>query len=409
MKKTVVLGVTSGIAAYKSIDLVRLLKKEGAEVFVVMTESATKMVPASEFVKASGNKINENLFEENFNYKDILKLRKVEHIDLADKADVIVIAPATANVIAKLAAGIADDFLTTMVLASNSPIVLSPSMNVHMWNNPITQENLTRLKKRGFIIIPPEKGPLACGYEGPGRLPHVAAIKQEVMRQVAYSKSLIGKHILVTTGGTMEKIDDVRSITNRSSGKMGIAIAEECFLRGASVTLLRSVSSVTPRYLMKEEVFESTEDLAALVKRFASSADIIFHVAAVADFKLAEPLQGKTTSAESLALHLKPQIKISNEIKKLNPSVKLILFKAEWGLSDDALIKRAKEKLAESNADAIIANDVSKADRGFSVDTNEVLLVTKSGRLVHLPLASKQEIAHQVLEKLIPIIDSSPR
>ncbi len=409
MKKIVVLGVTSGIAAYKSIELVQLLKKEGAEVFVVMTESATKMIPASEFAKASGKKVNDSLFEENFNYKDILKLRKVDHIDLADKADVIVIAPATANVIAKLAAGIADDFLTTMILASNSPIVLSPSMNVHMWNNPVTQENLKRLKKRGYIIVPPEKGPLACGYEGPGRLPHVTAIKQEVMRQVAYSKSLVGKHILVTTGGTMEKIDDVRSITNRSSGKMGIAIAEECFLRGASVTLLRSVSSVTPRYLIKEEVFESTEDLAALVKRFVPSADILFHVAAVADFKLAEPRQGKTTSAESLDLHLKPQIKISNEIKKINPSVKLVLFKAEWGLSDEALIKRAKEKLAESNADAVIANDVSKADRGFSVDTNEVLLVTKNGKTVHLPLASKQKIANQVLEKLIPIIGFSPK
>jgi len=409
MKKTIVFGVTSGIAAYKSIELVELLKKEGVEVFVVMTESATKMVPVEAFEKASGNKVNESLFDENFDYKDILKLRKVDHIDLADKADVIVIAPATANVIAKLAAGIADDFLTTMVLAGNSPIVLCPSMNVHMWNNPVTQENLTRLKKRGYIVIPPEKGPLACGYEGQGRLPHVTAIKQEVMRQVAYSKSLIGKHIVVTAGGTMEKIDDVRSITNRSSGKMGVAIAEECFLRGATVTLLRSVSSVTPRYLMQEEVFESTEELYELVKRFVPSVDILFHVAAVADFKLAEPLQGKTTSTQSLALNLKPQIKISNEIKKLNPRIKLILFKAEWGSAKQNLVKAAKEKLVESNAEAIIANDVSKPDRGFSVDMNEVLLITKSGRPVSLPLASKQEVAHQLLEELMSIIDSSPR
>lgn len=401
MKKTVVLGVTSGIAAYKSVELVQLLKKEGAEVFVVMTDSAMKMVPATEFAKASGNKVYGSLFEKDFDYKDVLKLRKVDHIDLADKADVIVIAPATANLVAKLATGIADDFLTTMVLASNSPIVLCPSMNVHMWNNPVTQENIEKVKKRGFVIIPPERGPLACGYEGPGRLPHVVAIKQEVMRQAAYSNTLVGKRIVVTTGGTIEKIDDVRSITNRSSGKMGVAIAEECFLRGATVTLLRSVTSVTPRYLMQEEVYESTEDLAALVKRFAPSADILFHVAAVADFKLAQPIQGKTKSTESLVLKLKSQVKISNEIKKLNPSVKLVLFKAEWGPAKQDLIKLAKAKLEESNADAIIANDVSKKDRGFQVDTNEVMVIIKDGVVKEIPLDTKQNISREIIVSLL--------
>src|SRR3989344_2894925 len=203
-QKTVVLCITSGIAAYKMLDFIKLLKKEGVDVEVVMTSSATKMLNPKEVEKASGNKVYSELFEKGFDYKNILKIRKVDHIDLADRADVIVIAPATANVIAKIAHGIADDFLTTMVLAANSPIVISPSMNVHMWNNPVTQENVAKLKKRGFIIIPPEKGLLACGYEGSGRLPHIKKIKDEVLRQISYSKSLFGKKIIVTAGGTIE-------------------------------------------------------------------------------------------------------------------------------------------------------------------------------------------------------------
>lgn len=401
MKKTVVLGVASGIAAYKSVELVEMLKKEGIEVFVIMTQTAAKMVVPKEFEKASGNKVYTELFEKDFDYRDILKVRKVDHIDLADRADVFVVAPATANIIAKLAHGLADDFLTTSLSAANSPIVLSPSMNVHMWNNPITQENIKKLEKLGYIIIPPERGMLACGYEGHGRLPHLETIKDEVMRHIAYSKSLSGKRILVTAGGTVEKIDDVRFIGNRSSGKMGAALAEECHLRGAEVLLLRAKSAVEPRYVMEQKTFETAEDLFALVKKHIGDYDVVFHTAAVGDFAISNRKRGKTSSKQSQSLRLKPQIKISDETKKLNPKVKLVVFKAEWGLSEKELITRAKEKLRESKADAVVANDVSRPDRGFQADSNEVIVVTKGGKVKMFPLNTKRVIAREIVDYLL--------
>jgi len=404
MEKTVVLGITSGIAAYKTLDLVKELKNDDIDVFVVMTDAARKMVNPKEFEEASGNKVYVDLFESDFDYKDILKIRKVDHIDLADRADVICIAPATANVIAKIAYGIADDFLTTMVLASNSPIILCPSMNVHMWNNPVTQENIEKLKKRGFIILLPARGPLACGYEGTGRLPHILAIKEEIMRQILYSKSLTGKQVIVTAGATREKIDDVRFITNNASGKMGAAIADECHLRGAEVVLLRATNAVEPRYVMQQEMFESIEDLQGLVKKYVGDANIVIHTAAVGDFRIAKK-KGKTSSKKTLSLELHPTIKVSDEIRKWNPKVKLILFKAEHGLSEDALIKQAKDKLRKSKADAVVANDVSGRDRGFASETNEVIIVTQK-ETKKLSLAPKQEIARRIIEYVIPVIAS---
>ncbi|MBI2442681.1 MAG: bifunctional phosphopantothenoylcysteine decarboxylase/phosphopantothenate--cysteine ligase CoaBC [Candidatus Levybacteria bacterium] len=403
MKKTVVLGVSSGIAAYKTLDLVRMLRKEGADVFVVMTEAATKMVDPKEFEKVSGNKVYTELFEKGFDYRDVLKVRKVGHIDLADRADVICIAPATANVIAKLAHGIADDFLTTMVLAANSPVILSPSMNVHMWSNPVTQENIVKLKKLGFIIISPERGPLACGYEGQGRLPHLEKIKEEILGQVSYSKSLAGKTVVVTAGATIERIDDVRYITNNASGKMGAAIAEECHLRGARVILLCAKNAVEPRYIMEQEVFETFEDLEKLVKKHIKNTDIFFHTAAVGDFTAEKSLRGKTKSHKALHLALKPQKKLSDQIKILNPKIKLIIFKAEWGLSEKQLHERAKKKLKESGADVVIANDVSRSDRGFEADTNEIEIVGKDKKIKKISFASKRKIAVELVEYILEL------
>lgn len=407
MKKTVVLGVTSGIAAYKSIELIRLLKAEDVDIFVIMTKAATKMVDPKEFVKASGHRVFTELFAKDFDYENILKARKVDHIDLADRADVFVVAPATANVIAKIVHGLADDFLTTSLLASNSPIVLCPSMNVHMWNNPITQENIKRLQQLGYIIIPPERGMLACGYEGPGRLPHLETIKQEVMKHIVYSKSFMGKKVLITAGGTVEKIDDVRFIGNRSSGKMGAAIAEECHLRGAEVLLLRAKSAVETRYLMRQDTFETTEELWQLVKKYVKDYDVIFHTAAVGDFGISNAKQGKTSSKRTLRLDLKQNVKISDEIKKLNPKIRLIVFKAEWGLSEQELIKKAKKKLKESKADAVIANDVSKPDRGFMADENEVIIVTKD-KTEKVSLRLKRDVAKEVVDSLLGEILDKP-
>jgi len=397
MKKTVVLGITSGIAAFKALDLVKLLKSEDINVEVIMTERATQMIEPVEFEKASGNKVYTNLFEKDFDYKRVLEARSVEHIALADKADVLAIVPATANVIGKLANGLADDYLTTTTLAVTAPVIVAPAMNVHMWENPIVSENVAKLKKLGYQIMEPETGLLACGYEGKGRLADVAVIRDEILKQLTRTSSLNGQKIIVTAGGTVEKIDSVRSITNRSSGKMGVAIAEELYLRGAEVLLLHARNSVRPRYLMQEEIFETTTDLLNLIKKHISGAGTIYHAAAVSDFT-AESFKGKLKSKEEVVLKLKPQVKILDQIKKLKPKIRLIAFKAEHDLSADELIKVSLTRLKETGADIVIANDISKNDRGFEADTNEVLVVFPNGTFKKIAFGLKREIACQIID-----------
>jgi phosphopantothenoylcysteine decarboxylase/phosphopantothenate--cysteine ligase len=397
MKKNIIIGVASGIAAYKVLDLIKLLKNEGNEIFVIMTKSATEMISLKDFERASGNKVFVNLFEKNFDYREVLKRRKVEHIELADKTDVMVIAPATANIIGKLAHGIADDFLTTTALAITAPIIVCPSMNVNMWNNPIVQENIAKLKSVGYQIIEPACGMLACGYEGVGRLEDIQIISDEVLKQIQRANSLNGKKIIITAGGTIEKIDEVRYITNRSSGKMGVALAEECYLRGADVLLLRAKSSVKPRYLIKEKIFETAEHLFILVKKNIKNADIFFQVAAVSDYKIEQPFKGKLSSKKSLNLKLVQQIKIVNKIKKISPKTVLIAFKAVYGLGEKLLIQEGFKKLKESNADVVIANDISRDDRGFESDNNEVYIISANRRVKKIPLTSKREIAKKVV------------
>lgn len=396
--KTVVLGVTSGIAAYKALDLIKELRQEGVDVFVIMTVKAAKMISPAAFKEASGHEVSLELFEKGFDYKRVLRVRKVDHIRLADKANVMVIAPATANIIAKLAYGFADDFLTTTVLATSAPIILCPSMNVKMWNNPIVQENITKLRKRKFHIVEPDSGMLACGYTGVGRLANIKTIKSEILAQLNYTNSLKGKKIIVTAGGTREKIDDVRYITNRSSGKMGIAIAEVCYLRGASVLLFRAKNSVKPHYPMKEKQFVTSEELFSLVKKHAKDYQYFYHTAAVSDFAVENKYQGKLSSQQALTITFKPQIKILEQIKKLNPKIKLIAFKAEYIANEKRLIQAALKKLKESNSDVIIANDVSQKDRGFEVDQNEVYIILPDGSTKHLALASKKEIAKNIVD-----------
>jgi phosphopantothenoylcysteine decarboxylase/phosphopantothenate--cysteine ligase len=404
MKKTVVLGVTSGIAAYKTLGLIHELKKAGVEVHVIMTESATKMITPAEFEKASGHNVSTELFEKDFDYKKVLKERIVDHIALADKADVMIIAPATANTIAKLSHGIADDFLTTTALAVTAPIILCPSMNVNMWHNPVVQENVKKLKSLGYSIINPTSGMLACGYEGVGRLAEIQEIKKETLDKLALTLSMKGKKVIVTAGGTIEKIDEVRFITNRSSGKMGIAIAEACYERGAEVLLLRAKSTILPRYHFKEKVFTSAEELLELLKENIQDYEYCYHTAAVGDFKIKNKQDGKISSNDSFVLNLEPQQKIINHIKELNPKIKLIAFKAEYESDIDKLKQSAFNKLKESKADAIVANDISKKDRGFDSDTNEVLIVLADGKTKQLKLSSKREIASQLVEYIRKII-----
>ncbi len=398
MKKTILVGISSGIAAYKILELVKFLKSDGFEVFVVMTPQAAKMVPSNDFRKASENKVFIDLFEKGFNYKNILQTGKVDHIELADQADLMVIAPATANTLAKIAHGIADDFLTTTLLAVTAPVILCPSMNVNMWNNPFVQENISRLKNVCYQIIEPAKGMLACGYEGKGRLADIQIIKNEITSRLKQTEVLKGKRIIVTTGGSIEKIDNVRHITNKSSGKMGVAIAEECYLRGAEVLLLRAKSSVQPRYLIPEEIFETADELSKIIAKKIPKCDIFFHAAAVSDFQLAHSIKGKISSKKPLTLRLKPRQKILDILKKLNPETTVVAFKAEYGLSESELIKVTYKRLQESDADVIIANDVSQPDRGFQADTNEVWIVLKNGKHHKIPLSSKREVASSLID-----------
>ena len=396
--KRVLLGITGGIAAYKTLELITLLKKEDIEVFVMMTDAATKMVNPHEFEKASGNKVYTELFESEFDYRKILQDRRVDHVELADEADVISIVPATANTIAKLAYGIADNFLTTTVLASASPLIICPSMNVHMWNNPRTQENIALLKHQGYQIIEPTTGMLACGYEGKGKLENIHIIKGEILRQLERTSSLHGKKVLVTAGGSIERIDNVRYIANRSSGKMGIAIAEECYLRGADVLLLRAKSSVQPRFSIKEEVFATADDLFKLVKKHVRNFHIFYHVAAVSDFYVENYLEGKLSSKSPALVKLAPRKKILDSIKKLNPQIRLIAFKAEYGLTEEELLSVSVQRLKESSADVIVANDISKSDQGFESENNEVYIISANNNVKRISHTSKKEIAKQIID-----------
>lgn len=400
INKTVVIGVTGGISAFKVIELIKNLKKENIEVFVIMTESSEAIVKPEELQKISGHKVHRSLFEKNFNYKTILKNRKVDHIELADKADLFIVVPATANIIGKIAHGIADDFLTTTLLATQAPVLICPSMNIHMWTNPIVQENITKLKTQGYSIIDPDSGMLACGYEGQGRLADTKRITQEILTLLQKKDSLKGKRIIVTAGGTREPIDDIRFIANRSSGKMGVAIAETCYLQGADVLLLRAKNAVTPRYPIQEETFETADELASLLKNHAPKYNICFHTAAVSDFKIAIQI-GKIPSEQSLTLQLMPREKIYSQIKESNPRIKLIAFKAEWKKNDKELLEEAKRKLHNSNIDFIVVNDVGRTNQGFNVDTNEAIVVTKDGTYKKFPLQSKRQLADEIIKYVI--------
>lgn len=398
-KKTVLLGVSGGIAAVKVPELIKLLRKEAIEVLPVMTKSACRIVDPEVVEKASKHQVYTDLFGLDFDSKRVLKNRRVDHIEVADKADLAVVVPTTANVLGKLANGIADDFLTTTLLATACPILLWPSMNVHMWQNPVVQENINRLRRYGYVILEPVSGDLACGYEGVGRLPDITMIKKEIVTLLNKTTVLKGRTIIVTAGGTTEAIDEVRTITNRSSGKMGVAMAEVCYLRGAKVLLLRAKNSVLPRYSMEEHVFETADELLAQLRTLVPKADICFHVAAVSDFAV-EKRQGKVGSDRSMTLTLVPRQKLYKQIKTINPGVFLITFKAEWHKTGKELERIARATLLREPMEVIVVNDVGGPDRGFEVDTNEVIVFGKRKKRRLLSLKSKRDLAGEIVDYL---------
>ncbi|MBI1935588.1 bifunctional phosphopantothenoylcysteine decarboxylase/phosphopantothenate--cysteine ligase CoaBC [Candidatus Woesearchaeota archaeon] len=402
INKNVVIGITGGIACYKSIDLIRELRDKGANVHVIMTEHSTHLVGIKDFEKASGNEVQTTLFHPKIDYKDYIKKNKpIKHISLADIADLFLICPATANIIGKIANGIADDLLSTSIIATIAPVLVCPAMNVKMWKNPIVQGNVKKLKNHNYHFAEPEYGELACGYKGVGRLANLKKIIDRIQLLIKQRNDLKRKRILVTSGATFEEIDPVRIITNKSSGKMGTSIAEQAYLRGADVLLLRGYSSVEPNYDINEEKFTTVNDLFDKIKKNIKDMDIMIHCAAVSDFEVNEKKGEKIKSSSELHLELSPTTKIFEHLKKLNKKIFLVGFKAEYKFSKDKLINSAFNLLKSADADLVVANDVGRKNAGFEVDTNEVFVVDRKKKVEHIKLADKRIVGDRLLDIII--------
>lgn len=386
--KFIAIGVTGSIACYKALELVSLLKKKGAEVQVVMTKSACEFISPLSFRVISQNPVITSMFAEPTNWE-------VGHVALADKAKLFLIAPATANIIAKIASGIADDMLTSTILATKSKKLIVPAMNVHMYENAITQKNIKFLKEMGFYIMEPDEGPLACGYTGKGRFPEPVKIL-ETVEQLLSHKDLIGKKILITAGPTREPIDPIRFLSNRSTGKMGYALARQAVLRGADTILVSGPTHIKPPLGLKElvEVNTAEEMLKAVLEHF-DKADIVIKAAAVADFspKDVQEKKIKKTSADNMLV-----LKQNTDILKVLGSRKTKQILIGFAAETDNAEQNAKEKLIKKNLDFIILNDVSRSGAGFGTDTNIVTILGSNGQQIKLPLMSKSKVADKILD-----------
>jgi len=399
INKNIVIGITGGIACYKVLDLIKKLRKLKANVHVIMTDHARKFVDVKDFEKTSNNPVQTDLFDPNINYKDYVKKNKpIKHISLADIADLFLICPATANIIGKVANGIADDLLSTSIMATNATVLICPAMNVKMWKNPIIQKNIDKLRNLRYELIDPEYGELACGYKGIGRLANLNNIIDRIKIIIERRNNLEGKKILVTAGATSEEIDPVRIITNKSSGKMGVYIAEQAFLRGADVTLIRGINAIEPQYHFKDIKINSVKDLFDAIKMNIKNQDVMIHAAAVSDFTVNNKSNDKIKSKNNLHLELTPTTKIFEKIKKIKNNIMLIGFKAEYNVSKKILVDRAFGLLKDASADFVVANDVSKEGRGFDTETNEVFVVDKNKKVEHLELADKRVIGSKILD-----------
>ncbi len=388
-KKSVVLGVSGGIAVYKSLEIVSALTKLGIEVDVIMTDNSREFVTPLSFETLSKRKVITSTFEHEREFE-------IEHIFLAKKAGVFVIAPATANVIGKLAAGVADDMLTTTVMATHAPVLICPAMNEGMYNSDAVKENIKILKERGFLFEGPDCGFLACGDLGVGRMSEPKAILERIL-SILYPKSdYLGKNVLITAGATEEPIDRVRVITNHSSGKMGVALAEAAMDRGAKVTMIVGKTSV-PLPLGAEIInVKTTEDMYKAVMASLCDKDIIIKAAAPADYKV-KNCSDKKIKAESLTLELIKTVDIASEVGRVKGDKKLVVFAAET----EELIAHATEKLFKKNADLIVANDVTAEGAGFNSDTNIATLIKKDGKQINCPLISKRELADIILDNVL--------
>ena len=380
--KTVVIGVSGGIAVYKTLDVVSRLRKLGVNVNVIMTKSATEFVTPLSFQSLSQNYVVCDMFEDP-------KTWDVEHISLAKRADVFLIAPATANVIGKIANGIADDMLTTTVMATKAKVLIAPAMNTNMYENPILQRNINTLKELGYNFVEPESGRLACGDTGKGKLASPETIVDEVVKLLSKGQDLKGKSIIVTAGPTVESIDPMRYITNRSTGKMGYSIAKEAIERGADVTLITGPTNLTPPQNLKKLVkIESAKDMYEAVLANLDENDVVIKSAAVADYKPKNYSNKKIKkSDDDLVIELDRNKDIAQEIGKIKNNKILVGFAAET----NDLIENASLKIKKKNLDFIVANDLTKEGAGFGVDTNIVKIIDKEGNITEYPKMKKEE------------------
>jgi len=395
----ITLGVTGGVAAYKSAELVRRLQTEGHTVQVVMTKAAREFITPLTFAALSGQKVITDLFA-NSDGGDANLESAIEHIAVAQRTDLLLVAPATADILAKFARGLADDFLSTLYLASTAPVVVAPAMNVNMWQHPATQENLAALRKRGVRIVEPGEGYLACGMTGPGRLAAQEEILKAVQEVLQAGKDLAGETVLVTAGPTCEDLDPVRFITNRSSGKMGYAVAEAAARRGAKVVLISGPTALdTPECVERVDVRTTEGMLRAVETRFAQATIAVF-AAAVADYRPAEPATTKIKrTKDELTIRLEPNPDILATVAREKGDRVVVGFAAET----DHVAENARKKLEKKNADLIVANDVTAEGAGFDVDTNIVTIFSRDGRDLPLPRWSKAEVAQRILDEVLRV------
>jgi phosphopantothenoylcysteine decarboxylase/phosphopantothenate--cysteine ligase len=390
--KEIVLGVTGGIAAYKAVELLRLLTKAGANVHVLMTKAAMEFVTPLTFQTLSMNPVHSELF-------NLIAEREIGHITLADRAQLFIISPATANVIGKLANGLADDLLTTTVMATKAPVLIAPAMNVNMYQNPIYKENEAQLRQYGFHFVEPVRGLLACGWEGDGKLQDPRLIFEAALALLA-KKDLAGERLLVTAGPTREEIDPIRYISNYSSGKMGYALARAASRRGAQVTLVSGPTCLEEPWGVETVQVTSAEEMRQAVLARSAESTIVIKAAAVADYRpkvrAAEKLK-KTD--QPLLLELVKNRDILGELGKAKQRAFLVGFAAETF----DLVGNARKKLTEKNLDLVVANDVSQPGAGFNVDTNIVKLLARDGSVEELPLLTKDELAELILDRIVAL------
>jgi phosphopantothenoylcysteine decarboxylase/phosphopantothenate--cysteine ligase len=394
--KTIILGITGSIAAYKAAEIASQLTQAGAEVNVIMTKEAIEFISPFTFWAITGRPVVTKMF-------DLASEFNIEHISLAKAADIVIIAPATANIIAKLAAGIADDMLCCTVLATKAPVLIAPAMETNMYNNPVTQDNLSKLKARNFVIIVPATGRLASGKEGPGRLADTNDIIDSIRQVLGRGGDLADKHIVVTAGGTQEPIDPVRYISNRSSGKMGYALAEAARDRGAKVALVTAPTSLPEPVGIDIIKVGTAQEMCRAVENVASQADVLIMAAAVADYRPTKAAKDKIKKGEA---GLTLEVECTPDILG---SIKGNFIKVGFAAESSNLVENAREKLKQKGLDFIVANDITASDSGFGTDTNRVTIIDRKGKVDSLPLMAKREVADKILDRVVRMMGKKAR